>query len=199
MQKETISTQHYFDRKFNCNAVKIGPGEFYFTDEPIAIVTVLGSCISACISDKRRGIGGMNHFMLPSIDNSSGGAASQSMRYGAYAMEVLLNELFKKGARRENLEAKIFGGGRVIRGASTLNVGESNASFIKQYLKDENIRITAEDLVDSFSRKVYFFPVTAEAFVKRMSDEDRQAVVTQETTYNKTLATKPVGGTVDLF
>jgi chemotaxis protein CheD len=141
----------------------------------------------------------MNHFMLPSVDNSSGGAASQSMRYGAYAMEVLLNELFKKGARRENLEAKIFGGGRVIRGASTLNVGESNASFIKQYLKDENIRITAEDLVDSFSRKVYFFPVTAEAFVKRMSDEDRQAVVTQETSYNKTLATKPVGGTVDLF
>src|SRR5690606_30793184 len=110
--EEQFASNLYFDRTFACDAAKILPGEYYCTDRDMVIVTVLGSCVSACIRDVKSGIGGMNHFMLP-----EGGMAdkdnpvSASMRYGSYAMEVLINRLLKQGARRENLEAKIFGGG----------------------------------------------------------------------------------------
>ena len=137
MLEEQVSTTLYYDRTFDCDAAKISPGEFYYTDKNMLIVTVLGSCISACIRDNVSGIGGMNHFMLPdsaSADRDS--PVSESKRYGTYAMEVLINQLLRNGARRENLEAKIFGGGNVIKSFTTTNVGERNAVFVKKFLKD---------------------------------------------------------------
>ena len=148
---EEVATTLYYDRTFDCDAAKISPGEYYFTDKDMVIVTVLGSCVSACIRDKMTGVGGMNHFMLP-----DGGKAdkdnpiSESMRYGTYAMEVLINQLLKNGARRENLEAKIFGGGNVLRSFTTMNVGDRNADFVRNYLKEERIKVTGEDLNDIY-------------------------------------------------
>ena len=110
---EHLATNRYFDRTFGCDAVKVLPGEYFVTTSDIVLVTVLGSCVTACVRDRDKGLGGMNHFMLP--DN--GGeldVLSSSARYGAYAMEVLLNHLLKMGARRSSLEAKVFGGGRVM-------------------------------------------------------------------------------------
>jgi len=161
MLQEEVSTTLYFDRTFDCNAAKISPGEYYFTDKDMVIVTVLGSCVSACIRDSVSGIGGMNHFMLPdgaSADKDS--PVSESMRYGTYAMEVLINQLLRNGARRENLEAKIFGGGNVLKSFTTMNVGDRNAIFVRKFLKEERIKVTGEDLLDIYPRKVYYFPRT---------------------------------------
>ena len=93
---EHLATNRYFDRTFDCDAVKVLPGEYFVTTSDILLVTVLGSCVTACIRDRDKGLGGMNHFMLP--DASEGGMLSSSARYGAYAMEVLLNHLLKLGA-----------------------------------------------------------------------------------------------------
>jgi len=98
-----FATNVYHDRTFGCDAAKILPGEYYYTRQDMVIVTVLGSCVAACIRDRTTGLGGMNHFMLP--DGGDSGPVSASMRYGTYAMEVLINDLLKAGARRENLEA----------------------------------------------------------------------------------------------
>src|SRR3954470_4591854 len=117
-----FATNVYYDRTFDCDAAKILPGEYYYTGKDMLIVTVLGSCVSACIRDRVSGIGGMNHFMLPDGGDASNPLISASARYGTYAMEVLINELLKSGARRENLEAKVFGGGNVLRGLTALNV-----------------------------------------------------------------------------
>lgn len=200
MLEEEVSTTLYFDRTFDCNAAKISPGEYYFTDKDMVIVTVLGSCVSACIRDSVTGIGGMNHFMLPdgaSADKDS--PVSESMRYGTYAMEVLINQLLKNGARRENLEAKIFGGGNVLKSFTTMNVGDRNASFVRKFLKEERIRITGEDLLDIYPRKVYYFPKTGKVLVKKLKNMHNDTLAKREEAYASKLKTSDVGGEIDLF
>ncbi len=200
MIQEEMSTTLYFDRTFNIDAAKISPGEYYFTDHDMLIVTVLGSCVSACIRDKKTGIGGMNHFMLPdSAKSDKDNPVSESMRYGTYAMEVLINELLRNGAKRENLEAKIFGGGNVLRSFTTNNVGERNAAFVKKFLKDENILVTSEDLLDIYPRKVYYFPKTGRVLVKKLKQLNNYTLVKREEAYSSKLKTNDVGGEVDLF
>lgn len=134
------------------------------SDEGIVIMTVLGSCIAACIWDSQRRIGGMNHFMLP-----EGTPLDASGRYGSYAMELLINEMIKMGARRENMQAKVFGGGQVIHSFTTMNVGERNTKFVMDCLQTERIPIVSKDVLDIYPRKVVFFPVTGKAMVKRLA------------------------------
>lgn len=200
MLQEEMSTTLYFDRTFNTEAAKISPGEYYFTDQDMLIVTVLGSCVSACIRDKKTGIGGMNHFMLPdSAKADKDNPVSESMRYGTYAMEVLINELLRNGARREHLEAKIFGGGNVLRSFTANNVGDRNAAFVKKFLKDENIKVISEDLLDIYPRKVYFFPKTGKVLVKKLKQLNNYTLVRREEAYSSKLKTNDVGGEIDLF
>lgn len=196
--EEKISTALYYDRTFDCEAAKIGPGEYYFTNSNMLIVTVLGSCVSACIRDTKTGVGGMNHFMLPeSTDRDN--PVSESMRYGSYAMEVLINQLLKNGARRENMEAKIFGGGNVLRSFTTTNVGERNAIFVRKFLKDENIRVNGEDLNDIYPRKVYFFPSTGKVLVKKLKQLNNYTLIKREASYADRLKADTVGGEIELF
>ena len=86
---EHLAGNRYFDRHFETEAVKVLPGEYFVTTTDMVLVTVLGSCVSACIRDRERRIGGMNHFMLADGANTSD-IASASARYGSYAMEVLI-------------------------------------------------------------------------------------------------------------
>ena len=197
--REHFANNLYYDRTFDCDAAKILPGEYYCTFKDMLIVTVLGSCVSACIRDRVSGIGGMNHFMLPDGGDVSNPLISASARYGTYAMEVLINELLKSGARRENLEAKVFGGGNVLRGLTALNVGERNAAFVRAYLKAEGIRLLAVDLNDVFPRKVYFFPRTGRVLVKKLRELNNNTLVNREQDYASRLAGKEIGGEVDLF
>ncbi len=196
---EQFATNVYYDRTFDCDAAKILPGEFYFTHKDMLIVTVLGSCVSACVRDRVTGIGGMNHFMLP-YNGDADSPVSASMRYGSYAMEVLINELIKAGARRENLEAKVFGGGAVLRGFSSINVGERNAAFVCEYLQAENIRVLAKDLNDIHARKVYYFPRSGRVLVKKIEQLNNNTLANREQDYatrlNKRMARS---GEVDLF
>jgi chemotaxis protein CheD len=197
--EEQLATNLYYDRTFDCEAAKILPGEYYYTHKPMLIVTVLGSCVAACIRDRVSGIGGMNHFMLPDSGGEPGNPLSASMRYGAYAMEVLINQLQKAGARRDNLEAKVFGGGNVLRGFTAINVGERNAEFVRHFLRAENIRIVAEDLNDVHPRKVYFFPATGKVLVKKLKQLNNYTLVKREQDYAGRLKTHEVSGEIDLF
>ncbi|WP_370682499.1 chemoreceptor glutamine deamidase CheD [Comamonas sp. GB3 AK4-5] len=185
----------YFDPHFQFNAVKVLPGEYFVTSENMAIVTVLGSCIAACLWDSSLNVGGMNHFMLP-----DGDAGDVSGRYGSYAMELLINEMMKLGARRESMQAKIFGGGAVMANFTTMNVGERNTDFVTQYLNTERIPIVSEDVLDIYPRKVVYFPTTGKALVKRLAHAHPEELVAQERRGNAaTVAKSNAGGSVDLF
>ncbi|MRW84285.1 chemoreceptor glutamine deamidase CheD [Pseudoduganella sp. FT26W] len=199
MDLEQFATNVYFDRTFDCQAAKILPGEYYFTNKDMLIVTVLGSCVSACIRDRVTGLGGMNHFMLPDGGGDNGSPVSASARYGTYAMEILINDLLKAGARRENLEAKVFGGGAVLKGFTAINVGERNAAFVLNFLKVEKIRVVAEDLNDIYPRKVYFFPRTGKVLVKKLMQSHNDTLVKREIEYASRLKVAPVAGEIDLF
>ena len=197
--REQFATNVYYDKTFDCDAAKILPGEYYYTGKDMLIVTVLGSCVSACIRDRITGLGGMNHFMLPDGGGDVNNPVSASMRYGTYAMEVLINDLLKAGARRENLEAKVFGGGAVLRGFTAINVGERNADFVMKFLKTEGIRVLAEDLNDIYPRKVYFFPRTGKVLVKKLMQTHNDTLARRELDYASRLKVQPVGGEIDLF
>lgn len=183
----------YVDHHFQYDAVKVLPGEYFVTGEDVLVMTVLGSCIAACIWDNKARLGGMNHFMLPEGEDGSG-------RYGSYAMELLLNEMFKMGARRETMQAKIFGGGAVMAGFTTMNVGERNTQFVLDYLAAERIPVVSQDVLDVHPRKVCFFPVTGKVLVKRLAHAHPEALVVEERKGNAVnVAKSTAGGSVDLF
>ncbi|GAB3630460.1 chemotaxis protein CheD [Pandoraea terrae] len=197
---EALANNHYFDAGFNTQAVKLLPSEYFVTNEDIMLTTVLGSCVAACVRDTFSGIGGMNHFMLPDdgdIDRDR--LMSASMRYGAYAMEMLINELIKAGARRERLEAKVFGGGAVLAGMTTLNIGDRNANFVLRYLELEQIRVTAQDLCGTQPRKVCFWPKGGRVMVKKLGDRGDPSIVQREQAYAQELRGRQVRGSVELF
>lgn len=189
----------YYDRQFESDAAKLLPGEYYVTRQEMVLVTVLGSCVAACIRDRQSGVGGMNHFMLPDSGSERGTPASESARYGAYAMEVLVNELLKLGARRPNLEAKVFGGGAVMSGLTQANVGERNAAFVIEYLRTEGISLAARDLLDIYPRKVYFFPRTGRVIVRKLKTLHNDTILQREIDYRSKLTGIHVEGDIELF
>jgi chemotaxis protein CheD len=167
-----VASHHYFDRDVGLMAVKLLPSEYYVTSSDTVLSTVLGSCVAACLHDREAGVAGMNHFMLPDEGEAGPGAprrhATESMRYGAYAMDVLIRELVRVGARRERLQAKVFGGGAVLANMTTLNIGDRNADFVLRYLRDERIEIAAQDLRGPHARRVCFLPSTGKAIVRKL-------------------------------
>ncbi len=189
----------YYDRQFNTQAAKILPGEYYATKRDMMIVTVLGSCVSACIRDRETGIGGMNHFMLPHCDADPGNPLSTSTRYGTYAMEMLINHLLKLGARRQFLEAKLFGGGHVMQGFTVNKVGTRNAEFALSYLETEQISVVSKDLLDVHPRKVYFFPQTGRVLVKKLRNLHNETISEREQQYQQRIVVEKASGDVELF
>lgn len=183
----------FWDAHFRNDAVKVLPGEYFVHDEDLLITTTLGSCIAACLWDRERRIGGMNHFMLPE-------GAGESGRYGSFAMELLINEMMKRGASRLTMEAKIFGGGAVIGGMSSINVGERNTQFVIDYLQTERIPIVSRDVLEIYPRKVCFLPASGKAMVKRLAPTHNDAFVVQDRiAAQKAAPVSSSGGSVDLF
>lgn len=197
--EEVLAPNLYFDRQHNIEAAKIMPGEFYATARDMLLVTVLGSCVCACIRDKTTGIGGMNHFLLPDSAQDEGNPLSESARYGTYAMEILINQLMKMGARKSNLEAKVFGGAAVLRGFTVGNVGQRNAEFVLHFLETERIPILAQDLLDIYPRKVYYFPNSGLVRVKKLKQVHNNTIINREAEYNSRLHFSKVEGDVELF
>ena len=184
----------YHDHHFHQDAVKVLPGEYFVTADDMMVMTVLGSCIAACIYDPRVRVGGMNHFMLPDGGMDAGG------RYGSFAMELLINEMMKLGARRETMQAKVFGGGQVMHTFTTMNVGERNTQFVLDYLQTERIAVISKDVLDIHPRKVCYFPATGKAMVKRLAHSHPETLETQERKSSASVVAKAIaGGSVDLF
>jgi chemotaxis protein CheD len=142
-------------------------GEYVVTDDPTAVlVTLLGSCVAACLRDPVAGVGGLNHFLLPGDDNHS-----NQMRRGVHAMELLVNGLLARGARRDRLEAKLFGGARMVSGLT--DVGRQNALFAERFLQREGIALVSSSLGGDRARRIQYWPVSGRVrhlFVEKQTD-----------------------------
>jgi len=196
---EHFALSHYYDSMFKTQAVKVLPGQYYATDGDEMIVTVLGSCVSVCLRDNYSGIGGLNHFLLPHDSSSSDSPLAESARYGVYAMELLVNHLLKLGAQRRRLEAKVFGGSKVIKDFTFANVGERNVSFVLEHLKQEGIPVIAKDLLNIYPRKVHFFPSSGRVMLKKINSLHNTTLIEREKGYLRQVERKPIAGDVDLF
>jgi chemotaxis protein CheD len=192
--------QRRFDVRLSGVVATLLPGDYFVAIEGEMITTVLGSCVSACIRDRRRCFGGMNHFMLPTDESdgasSWGRLANASTRFGNVAMERLINEMMKLGANRADLEVKLVGGGKVLDVMT--DIGARNIQFVREYVRAEGFLVIGEDLGDVYPRKVVYHPQTGVARVKRLTRTDRQ-VVADERRYIRQMDGAAVPGEIELF
>lgn len=189
-----------WDATQNVAAAKILPGEYYVTINNEMITTVLGSCVSACIRDLDTGVGGMNHFMLPgdsSRDNDKwGGTDCPTTRFGVAAMEDLINDILKHGRSKGRLEVKLFGGGEILN-METSNVGAKNVSFVRDFVRAENLNVVAEDLGGPYPRKINFFPKTGKVLMRRLRAVHKSTIADQEKRYATVLKKPRSTGVMD--
>ena len=151
--------------------VHVVQGLYRITDDPnVVLSTILGSCVAACVRDPVARVGGMNHFLLPGEQERE--RVMQAERYGVHLMELLLNDLLKRGARRERLEAKLFGGAQMIEGL--IDIGGMNAGFAERFLKTEGINYIGGSLGGNRGRRVEFWPVSGRARQIFMAGQPKQ-------------------------
>ncbi len=205
VRQEFLHVNRYWDNQNQCFVAKILPGEFFVSEHGEAVATTLGSCISACVRDPFRGVGGMNHFMLP-IQGEGNECWQKDFnslpsRYGNWAMEYLINEVMKYGGKKHNLEVKVVGGGHVLSGMRQNPVGERNIEFVFDWLKKEGFTISGSDVGDKYPRKVMYFPETGAVRVKKLRTLSNETIAQRETAYQRTIE-KDSGkdaGNVELF
>jgi chemotaxis protein CheD len=163
--------------------------------------TVLGSCVSACIRDRVANIGGMNHFLLAEQSASAQDRYGASARYGAFAMEQLINKVLTRGSgKKGNLEIKVFGGGK-INGALD-DIGLKNIAFVREFLAAEGYEMVKEDLGGTYARRVMFKPHSGRAFVKRLDNAVNASIAKEELAVaasRRSVITKPVVDDLELF
>lgn len=180
------NVRRYYDQNMELTVVKLMTGDCYFTSEPREmLVTILGSCISVCLRDPVSKIGGMNHILLPGENNLKlqKGDPGYSTRFGAFAMEELINGMLKLGASKSRMEAKVFGGGNVIE--SSTAIGTKNINFAKDFLIQEKIPILSEDVGGDTARRLHFFPETGKAMIRKLRRKEDMTILEKEKEYEE--------------
>ena len=200
-----------FSTKFNLPWVILHPGDYYANNDEVVLSTVLGSCVAVVFYDSEAQVGGMNHFMLPTLRDTTRYYEEDSGRYGSYAMDLLMNAMMKKGASRHRIYAKVFGGGHVLSRAtgktsesfsgkglgnpnfrfeaSSQTVPESNIHFALEYLKNEGIPIHGHDLGGYHGRKIYLFPRTGKVLMSKLTGSSTiKTVAAEEKAYLRKVA-----------
>lgn len=181
---------NYFDNHFKKNIVTIHPGEYFSSKEDVLISTVLGSCISIVLFDTNACFGGMNHFLLAydGSDKADESVLHSAGEYGEYSVELLINDMLKKGADKKNLIAKIFGGSNMFcadESKASENIGRANMCFAFSYLEKQNIPIATSDVGNVLPRKIFFEPKTSKVFLKKIivSNNEQNSICKEESSY----------------
>lgn len=178
--KEAKKEDGYYDKQLGVYLVSVTAGFYKWTKSPdVAFSTTLGSCLSVCACDLHTGIGGMNHFLLPEAPDYEDQKFSNSFRYGSAAIETLLNALYSKGAAKNGMTVKIFGGGKVLNGV-TRDIGQKNIDFTKRFFQREHLRIQSEDVGGFYGRRVIFFPVNGRALSRPIGEKGKLASIAEQ-------------------
>jgi chemotaxis protein CheD len=180
---------NYYSNQLQKKVIVLNPGEYYATSEPVLLSTVLGSCVAVVLFDEKNQIGGINHFMLPGVEEEeqSGGSASSSPpasggKYGRHAMQLLFEQMFSLGSYKQHLKAKVFGGGAVLHltNRKSINIPETNVTFALNYLNQQGVPVVVTDVHGNHGRKLFFNPQTFRVHVKRLTPQAMTPVVQEE-------------------
>ena len=196
----------HYDYKLKRNVVMLHPGEHYATTEDAFVSTVLGSCVAVVLFDRELRLSGMNHYMLPgSKAQPRPQDREMAGKLGVHAMELLIGALLEKGARREKLEAKVFGGGNVLGiedvhpGMKGSDIGAANVRFAFSYLKEKNISVVSSDVEGYVARKLFLDPPSGYVYLKRLEKVLLEPVRKAELSVIEEMEKKPSAGTFELF
>lgn len=196
-----MSSAHALPPEFDRGVVTtVHQGDCHVSGESdVTFSTVLGSCISACVRDTVAGVGGMNHFLLAEQSGSAKDRYGASARYGAFAMEQLINSVLTKGTgNKANLDIKVFGGGNINSGLN--DVGAKNIQFVREFLGAEGYAMSGEDMGGSYARRVLFKPNSGRAFVKRLDSTAGANVARDEIALaSRQVVAAPVEDDIELF
>jgi chemotaxis protein CheD len=187
--------------QFEQELITIHPGEYFATTGDTIISTILGSCVAVGVFDEEARMGGLNHFMLPGDGGKVDLMRSPNAKYGMYAMELLINDLMKLGARRKALKAKVFGGGSVLRFSGSVGsaIPGNNIEFAFEYLRKEGIPVLASDVGGKEPRKIFFFARTGKVLLKRIAGNIADLAEREEKRYHDALGSSEREGPVTLF
>ncbi len=188
-----------FDSRIGADVIRVKPGEYAVTNEGQVLFTVLGSCVAVCLMDIERAVVGLNHFMLPNQSIHSADPFNRSARYGANAMELLINECMARGARRSHLVAKLYGGAAVLNNIS--DIGAVNIAFAQKYLATEGIRVVDSMLGGTTAYRLYLFGANGQTEVKRLEGFQRLSALNSqsEKTVSEVINKKLVTTVPELF
>jgi len=178
--------------------VKIVAGEYYVsTSENEVLTTILGSCVSACIRDPYARVGGMNHFLLPGEDYLLNNHMDKGTRYGAFAMETLINAILAEGGRKERFEVKVFGGSNITNNSN--KIGSKNTNFIRNFLHQEGLQIVSENLEGDQARCIHYYPVSGEVMMRKTKNDEEVVLIMEEKSYKNKINNQDIEGEVNLF
>jgi chemotaxis protein CheD len=182
--------RHSLDPRFNTRIITVAAGQFAIASGEGAVLSaVLGCCVAICLRDRGLGLGGMSHFLLPGDENAgTTGLTAGDMHIGAAAMEVLIGGLVREGASRKRLEAKIFGGARLLAGSKDVGSGERNVIFARRFLNREGVPITGEDLGGNRPRRISYEPISGRALVHYFYRTASAGIAFNERQYRQTMA-----------
>jgi chemotaxis protein CheD len=191
----------FYSETLKKTLIMLMAGEYYATSNGEVLYTVVGSCITTCLYDKEKKVAGMNHFLLPGMVRSEEILSCELGRYGMFAMELLIGELIKLGARREGLQAKLFGGGKVLRFRyDDGDVTGSNIRFARRFLELEGIPIVKDNLGGRSGRKILFFSDSNRVFLKRFDMKKEAQFFRDEESYKaRVFQRRPEKSPVILF
>jgi len=198
---QALKKEHrYWDSQAGAYTVTVLPGKHYLTSAKDEVIsTLLGSCVAACIFDLSAGWGGLNHFLLPCGGPDEPDLGDTATRYGNYAMEALINDLLKQGARRENITVKVFGGANVIETSSKHMIGSRNADFVLEFLKAEKFRVSGQHLGGDRPRRILFNPTTGKVQMQLLKRSAAKMIEKVEKGFNANVKQSGLTGTVELF
>jgi len=180
-----MNVNRFHDDATGMDIIQVMPGTLYVTGIGECITTILGSCVSVCLRDPINNIGGLNHFMLPGVQTELD-RSTESNNYGRYAMTQLIEKMEALGARPNQCEAKIFGGGCMF--PNEQEIGARNIEFTCEYLENLNIEVTSKDVGLFYSRRIRFFTDTGKVMVKRLRSLHNKQISRQETDYENYLS-----------
>jgi chemotaxis protein CheD len=188
------------DPRFGLKVFKLLPGDLWVTRRHEVLTTVVGACIAVCVRDPTSGVGGMNHFMLPTpgpvpVGKSPSGRG-RADGDGADALRTLIDAVAGHGAARDRLEAQLFGGAAV--GPDLSDVGHANIEFARQFLKSEGIALRSESVGDVAPRRVNFFPATGEVMLRRLRVVVNDSLALRERAYLDSLRQGIPSGTPEV-
>lgn len=178
----------YYDQMTESTVVKLFSGGYYASkNKGEVVVTILGSCISCCLYDPLMKVGGMNHFLIPGVEDAH--SKTSSARYGIHAMELLINNLIKYGASKDRLVAKVFGGANMLD--TSHQIGAKNIVFVKDFLKNEGIKLVSEDVGGNTPRRVHFEPDTGKVRIRKLRRVEDLKIIEKEKQYAAKVIEKP--------